>query len=92
MPVAWLTSARLSEFQLSPGVAGRIADGGLQVAVHQIQERDTSSAATRAPASADHRSAGRAARGRCCAPTYSPATTTGIAETNRMPLASIAAS
>ncbi len=79
MPVAWLTSARDS-VQLGPCGAVRVADGGVQISVEEIEHRDTGELGggdgprELLPCQSD----GRALK-RSKAPTYSPATTTGIA-------------
>ena len=38
--MAWLTSARVSAFSSAQALLVGIVDGGLQVAVEQIQQRD----------------------------------------------------
>ena len=39
--MAWLTSARLSEFNSAQALLSGSPNGGLQIAGHQIQKRDT---------------------------------------------------
>jgi len=39
MPVAWLTSVRLSALKSAQALLYGVVDGGLQVGVHEVQQR-----------------------------------------------------